>query len=182
MFDVKKFESELEPELLELWNDLKQEALKKPSKVAEIFTLMRKKVTNCFALTNPDNGKEINDPKPLFINTGLNRELTLDERIANILARRIYRDHSDQIGESPEESQDFNVPDDLHAHHEDTLYQMAADTGIELQSMMDDDLRPHEEPPEPSGPTSKPDAEGADPDPVQPEVTPANRSEAEGGA
>lgn len=60
----------------------------------------------------PD-GREINNPTPLVCHTGLNKPLTLDERVEKMLSIKLSQHNKRLGGESIEEATDFEVDDDF---------------------------------------------------------------------
>lgn len=75
----------------------------------------------CHAIID-DDGKEINNPVPNVVYTGLNRPPTLQEQIKRVLYSELNTRSSLQGTESVEESQDFEVAEEL-SHEIESMYQ-----------------------------------------------------------
>jgi len=72
---------------------------------------------------NPE-GKEVNNPKPLFIASEIHRPPSLQEQIQRVLRSNISRQAHEQGHETFEESQDFDVEDPFDSPDPNTIYQV----------------------------------------------------------
>lgn len=103
-----------------------------------------------FGLT-PD-GKEINDPTPLYIS--MPREETIEDRIKRIIRVEASRRAAEAGLETWEEANDFDIVDDFESGIDDTKYAYVEPEYMEkipaqAQGVPDKPLEPVEEPPEP---------------------------------
>lgn len=93
----------------------------------------------------PETGAEYNNPKPLHMDSGLDRPPTLAEQIDRVMRRHISNKAMDQGFETLEESQDFSI-DDAFENSEESIYQIVD----EEIPVMDTDRPPANEPSEPT--------------------------------
>lgn len=73
-----------------------------------------------------DQGKEVNDPTPLFI-AGESKPLSLQEQIQRVLRVEVSKQAQDQGYESIEEAEDFDVEDSFDVKEPITKYEMMED-------------------------------------------------------
>lgn len=80
------------------------------------------------------DGKELNNPVPVVLATGLNRPLTLAQQIDRILHHRLSREASRQGFETLEESEDFDIDDDFNSDLPYTVHEMADEVLTEAKN------------------------------------------------
>lgn len=114
-----------------------------------------------------DNGKEINNPKPVVLHTGIKRPPTLQEQIHRVLRGRLSREAEQQGYETLEESQDFDVENE--DTEPDTIYQVLEDE-IPTSLMPNDEELANKEPDMEPGGSSQPPSGVSDPVPVPKEA------------
>lgn len=59
-----------------------------------------------------DNGREINNPKPRVVHTGLRPQLSLQDQIRRVLRQEVSMMAQEQDFETYDEANDFDIPDD----------------------------------------------------------------------
>ncbi len=78
----------------------------------EISKEMLKKMTEYGLAYLTDDGKEINDPRPTTLHTGLVKPLTLSEQVKRLMHQELSHQAIDQGHESEEEANDFDIESD----------------------------------------------------------------------
>lgn len=93
-----------------------------------------------------DEGKELLNPEPVVLNTGINKPLTLQEQIKRIIKTQVATDAHLQGAESFEEADDFDVDDGFETEVNSSKYELVEEEFIPDQSAHHADAEPQDEP------------------------------------
>lgn len=121
-----------------------------------------------------EDGRELPNPEPLVIHTGLERPLTLNEQIQRCMRQEISRQVAAQGMETFEESQDFEVEEPFDSEMPVSVHEMTEEEPLP-NNVQDPEQVPAAQPdPEPAAQSDPEPAAQPEPDPAAPPETGSN--------